>query len=116
MATAYNKHDKHSKSQYGGTAVMALGTVTGTVDDTDIDPTGLGRWASVRMTGRGGKKVQIVSAYNPNKTSGRKYKPDTVYSRQKRFFLKNNRAGCPRELFIEDIIKEITAWKKIMNK
>ena len=50
---------------------MALGTVTGTVDDTDIDPTGLGRWASVRMTGRGGKKVQIVSAYNPNKTSER---------------------------------------------
>ena len=91
---------------------MALGTVTGTVDNTDINPTGLGRWASVRMTGRGGKKVRIVSAYNPNKTSGRKYKPDTVYSQQKRFFLKNNRAGCPRELFIEDIIKEITAWNK----
>ena len=99
MSTAYNKHDNHLQGQYGGTAVIALGHITGTIDETAVDQTGLGRWASIKLLGRGGKKTRIVSAYNPCKPSGHKFKDNTVYAQHRRYFLQHSITTCPRERF-----------------
>ena len=58
ISTGYNKHDDHSKSQYGGTAVIAFGSITSTVDEVSTDPTGLGWWDSIKLSGRNGKKCE----------------------------------------------------------
>ena len=58
IAAGYNKPDNHSKSQYGGTAVIAFGSITSTVDEVATDLTGLGQWASIKLSGRSGKKCE----------------------------------------------------------
>ena len=112
VIAAHNKHDSYSKGQYGGTAVAAFGHVTGTIDDTAVDPTGLGRWASLKLQGKGGVKTRIISAYNPCKPGGHKFKPNAVYNQHKRYFLKHGIVTCPREKFKCDLIEAIRTCNK----
>jgi hypothetical protein len=56
--------NKHSTSQdrklYGGTAYLTNTAASPKVADSGADPTGLGRWTWVKLTGRRGLAIRII--------------------------------------------------------
>ena len=113
VAVAHNKHNNLSQGQYSETAVVAFGNVTGTIDETAVDLTGLGRWALLKLQGRESRKTRIISAYNLCKPRGCKFKPNTVYNQHKQHFLKNGITEYPQKIFERYLIAEIKICKKI---
>ena len=65
---AFNKHDKHNtkRSQTGGTFTVALNEAQPRIIQKEVDDSGLGRWTWMRIQGRQGHTVSIISAYRPN--------------------------------------------------
>lgn len=113
---AYNRNDKYPpKSQYGGTALMAFGRLTGFSGGNGEDETNLGRWTWMRFKGEG-KNVRVISAYRPVKSSRvRRRGADltdrlgTVWEQQVRHF--GDMDVDPRKRFDEDLLTELSRWK-----
>jgi hypothetical protein len=108
--TSHNRNEYYEPSQYGGTATISLGTITGTIHDTGQDPTGLGRWSYITYLGRNGLSSCVISAYNPCKT--KITAPQTVYAQHSRYFLNNNIDTCPCEMFRKDLSDFIVSLEK----
>ena len=91
------------RDQVGGTAVAAIGRLSDQVADTDVDSSGLGRWAWIKVSGDGGVVTYIVSAYYPRKpgTGGK----ETAYES----------IGDMRPhtvIFEEDLVSLILGWRE----
>ena len=100
-SVGYNKHERQSKGQYGGTATMAFDHIAGTIHATHQDPRGLGRWSSILFLGRDSKATCVISAYNPCKVKG--LKPDAVHTQHRRYFTKHGIDVCPRKMLENDL-------------
>ncbi len=59
---AHNINKRVRINQFGGCAIMAMGTLAPKVADLTMDSTSLGRWCLI-CVGLGSKKTQIVMAY-----------------------------------------------------
>jgi hypothetical protein len=70
------------------------------------DPTGLGRWTSMLISGRHGHNVHYVCAYNPCKTTN----INGNYLQQQRYFQSHDDIRDPLEIFRKDIAKAIAEW------
>lgn len=105
----YKDFPVKNKFQPGGVSLWSLNQAAHRVMSADEDPTGLGRWSSTRYRGKLGISVRAVSAYRPvlNKKGVL-----SVWNQQKSYFDEHKRTGCPRDLFIEDLQKEIKKWKE----
>ena len=79
-----NTHERVSRFQYGGTAVMTVDEAAHRVKTTGGDPTGLGRWSWILFEGKHKHLVRVISAYVPCKTAGTHRK--TVYAQHERYF------------------------------
>ena len=110
VSTSHNRNEYYERGQYGGTATISLGTLTGTIHDTGQDPTGLGRWSYITYLGRNRLSSCVISAYNPCKT--KITAPQTVYAQHSRYFLSNNIDTCPREMFRKDLSGFIESLEK----
>ena len=109
--SAYNnKHERVSRLQYGGTAVMAVNEAAHRVKATGGDPTGLGRWSWILFEGKQRHLVRIISAYVPCKTSGKHRQ--TVYSQHSRYFQRTGNTECPRKLLHTHLTTEINRWQQ----
>ena len=68
---AWNEHERSAPSQVGRVAMMATGLVSNytkpnsEVEDSEKDPTGLGRWCSLLVEGTCGP-VWLVTYYQPH--------------------------------------------------
>ena len=83
VMVGYNTHERLSARQQGGTCV-ALFDLLATYGTTHQgDPSGLGRWSSLLLTGKDGHKSRIVTAYIPCKSQKGKY--TTVYAQHRRW-------------------------------
>ncbi len=49
--------------QYGGTCTAVTGKWTGRIESSGSDPHGMGRWSYVRLNGKNGRRVTIVTVY-----------------------------------------------------
>ena len=98
-----------STVQFGGVCVMAVDDIAHRVIDQGTDPTGLGRWAWLRLAGRQGHHLRVISAYRPvdNGNHG------SVHAQQQRHFTRNLRDTIPRQAFYDDLFDEITKWKTL---
>jgi hypothetical protein len=95
--------------QFGGVCTMVLDDITHRVVAQGEDKSALGRWAWLRMEGRQGHHLRVVSAYRPVKSIG----PGTVYSQHERYFQSQSiRHGDPRQIFYRDLLEEVNTWKQ----
>ncbi|CAJ1940619.1 unnamed protein product, partial [Cylindrotheca closterium] len=131
----YNRHQDRSAAtsavQWGGCIATVLNQVAHRAKEAGRDPTGLGRWAYVRLQGRklkahGGnvqdslvevndfvrgpisKDLVVVSAYRPNKQG---LGGSTVWAQHRLHFHAVNRKVNPRKAFVDDLCKQITKWR-----
>ena len=126
-AMAYNQHLSGRQQQrgssfcYGGCVASALHNVAHASKEQGSDPTGLGRWAYIRIRG---KKIRtanrshrhaaepsfshdlvVVAAYRPNPPGAGE---STVWAQHRIYFNSTGRGGVdPRKAFVEDLSKEI---------
>ena len=85
IISSNNQHKSMSTSQPGGTATMSFRTISKTTNSTRKDPSGLGRWSWIKLTGKRGVSKIITTAYNP--CQSKISQPKTVYAQQKRYWL-----------------------------
>ncbi len=82
-----------------------------------MDQTGLGRWSWIQV-GTGEHWTQIVSAYQPCRSSGWQLighnglmkGKGTVAAQHKRYFWKKGNFNMPREIFSFQLITQLMAW------
>ena len=106
MCSGNNNHEKIEKFQYGGTAIFAYNFISHMVRATGVDDTQLGRWSWLQLEGHRGKRVRVISAYNPCRTPLSHFA--TVYSQQKTIHWFKKLDVCPRRQFRRDICTFIT--------
>lgn len=113
VTQAYNQHfDSGKEQQIGGVSIVATNTLAHRSTFTNNDPTGLGRWTSMLLSGKKGISTRIVCAYRPCKSNG----PDTAYIQQALYFNSIGRKGDPRKLFMEDLAQTIKQWQHLGEK
>ncbi len=99
-------------NQYGGCAMMALGTVSPKVINSGVDSSGLGRWCWIRLS-LGTIKTRIVMAYQPS--NSKRSAGTTIKDQHSRYFcaLRDLRSPCTK--FFEQIVSQLISWKAIDN-
>jgi hypothetical protein len=81
---AHNKHRTNSRQQFGGTFTMAFGKLAMKATDSNVDPTGLGRWSWIQFSGKEGHMTRILSVYQPCHTSRKK--TESIYAQHLEYF------------------------------
>ncbi len=109
---AHNINERMWPNQFGGCAIMVLGTVAPEVLESGVNSTGLGWWCWVRV-GWGSKKTQILMAYQPS-SSGRSAWT-TTKDQHSQYFCALGDAWSPRTIFYKNLISQLIMWKAIDN-
>ena len=90
--------------QFGGTCTVVTDKWTGRIESSGSDPQGLGRWSYVRLNGKNGRRVTIVTVYQVCKQSVTTAGAKTAYMQQWNLL---RRAGQddpnPRKSFCKDL-------------
>ena len=109
--TAHNINEPQMTAniQFGGVAITAVDDCSHRVISQGSDPTGLGRWAWMRLEGKSNHHLRVISAYRPVDSTG----PGTVYEQHLRYFTTKFRKTDPRTAFYEDLYEEIIKWKEM---
>jgi hypothetical protein len=94
--------------QYGGTALFSINKASHRVISKGVDGSKLGRWVWTRYRGCNNHTLRNIVGYRPNPPSGG---PFTVYAQHRLFFNSLEEDGCPRAAFLQDLSKEIEAFK-----
>jgi hypothetical protein len=71
------------------------------------DPSGMGRWSSVKLQGKEQVSVRFISAYRCVKNV---HGPLSVWNQQRFLLDSNNRPDDPLEAFDHDLISNIKKW------
>ena len=107
-------HDINANQrQWGGTAIIANGNISGRWTQTSNDPTKMGRWSSMRFQGKANTTFRIISIYIPSKSN--KY-AGSVYIQQATAMAMVNRTTDPIDALIDDIATNIETWKDAGEK
>jgi hypothetical protein len=77
------------------------------------DPSGMGRWTSVKLQGKDQISVRFISAYRCIKNI---HGPMSVWNQQRFILDSNNRTDDPLEAFDQDLINNIKKWLSFENK
>jgi hypothetical protein len=108
---SYNKTELHqTKSiQHGGVGICTTDEGVHRVLSTGEDSSGLGRWAWVRLQGKAGRTIRIITAYRPCGAGGE----GTVWEQHQRHFgtQEPNQVINPRSQFLTDLRTAITDWQ-----
>ena len=107
--TSHNMlHNTKAPHQQGGVAIITSGNTALQVAKSEQDPQYLGRWCSVKVRGKGGVIMRIVSVYVPivTKSHGNK----TVHAQQQAALLKLKKTKSVIATFWSDLWKEIDKW------
>lgn len=93
------KETTFGPTQAGGTAIVGGGRMIPRCKGKGVDDSGLGRWAWMRLQGKNGRIITMVSVYCPCRPSTPG--PGTVYEQHRRAFGINDKE--PRTAFWEDL-------------
>ena len=100
--TAHNTHapiNKGAKLQ-GGVSVKAINEIGDKIDQMETDPSGLGRWCSIRFRGKQGMMLTAFSAYRPCRNNRDSM---SVYNQHSNYLLANNDMTDPLKAFLRDL-------------
>ena len=106
-SACYENYNNPQPAQPGGVSLWSINKGAHRVMEQGKDLRGLGRWAWTRYRGKGGVNLRYVAAYRPvlNKTG-----IISVWSQQRGYFDSINDDRCPRDIFTDDLCKEIVQW------
>ena len=93
--------------------MMAYGPLIEQYDfeESQKDPTGLGRWVVMVFRGSDGITTRVVCGYNPcyNKHG---FHSRTSYQQHRRYFVQKEKdSTCPRTRFRQDLLRQLTQWR-----
>ena len=104
---AYNTTEPFADDHIaGGVGIIATKEAAVRFHSRSDDPTGLGRWTSIRITGRQDYNVRYVCAYNPNENGNL----EGSWMQQERYFKANDQFQNPLEIFQADLCRAVEAW------
>ena len=86
--------------QWGGTGVMAHGTMKHFGLNAGTDKARMGRWTWARFRGKHGVILRVVSIYQPTKTEEEE---SSVWNQHKTALNLNNNSRNPRQAFMSDL-------------
>jgi hypothetical protein len=108
---SYNKTELNLTEtiQHGGVSVCTTDEGVHHVINTGGNILGLGRWAWVRLQGKAGRTIRIITAYRPCGAGGE----GTVWEQHQRHFGIKYPDGVinPREQFLTDLRTAIESWQ-----
>jgi hypothetical protein len=90
--------------QYGGTCTVVTGKWTGRIESSGSDLHGLGRWSWIRINGKNGRKVTIVTVYQVCNQSISTAGAKTAYAQQWHLLRQTGeKYSNPRKSFCNDL-------------
>ena len=107
---AYNTTETQllaSPFQAGGSGILLGDDLNSRRTDGGLDPTGLGRWAWVKITGKGGFVTVLVSSYRP--TNNRR-DAGSVWHQHRRYYLSQGDDREPISAYDHDLICTLQGW------
>ena len=111
--TAHNIHERFGQCQQGGTFIASTEAISTFVTATGTDPEGLGRWSWMKLVGAT-VTSRIIIAYQPCKT--RKIAITATMAQQRRYWRLQGNNTCPRKLFRQHLITQLTEWRNDNEK
>ena len=113
LATSTSSMRSNSTYKPGGTCTGLTQEHCGRYQNSGSDPHGLGRWSFVRLLGKAGESLVVVTAYRVCKNHvGRAGSTTAFHQEWQLLRLSGNLAPNPRKAFISDLIVEIKKWSK----
>jgi hypothetical protein len=109
-SVAWNQHAyTKSRRNFGGVAnISDAGDFTYRVNDSDNDPSGLGRWTWTTFRGKNQIIVCVITGYPP--CVDYSDKPNSVFSQHERYCAKKKDECDPRRAFYEDLDYDMQVW------
>ena len=93
--------------QYGGVGIIATQELAHRITTTGVDPRNLGRWTWIRIQGKEGHTMRIITAYRPWESPG----ASTVFHQQSRGLSQHADHRNPITALMKDLAQAITEWK-----
>ena len=108
---ANNTTEPHlsNKLQYGGVGIVATGEAKHRITARGKDPSGLGRWVWIRLTGKEGHHVRILVLYRPCQSGG----ASTVFQQHSRGLAAKGDMRNPRTAILQDALLLVETWKEL---
>jgi hypothetical protein len=108
---AYNTQEPHLSTtlQYGGVGLVAMMEAKHRVTDRGKDPSGMGRWAWLRMEGKAGHHMRFITTYRPCQSGG----ASSVFQQQARAMAAKQDFRNPRSALLDDVITVMLEWKAL---
>ena len=104
ISCGYNTHDTSGRrSQYGGTALLAVNDIVNKINTCGTDSSGLGRWSWILMRGKHQTVTRIISAYCPVQSNKKGAAGQRTVSAQHIAVLHSD----PIERFFTDLTQDI---------
>ena len=104
-AYACNKNEQTTIKQQGGTCITITEKYGQYAQEVGVDPTGLGRWSWIRLTGDNDLHTTIIYAYSPCKP--RKTSLLSTYAQQMRYWQLHGSTMCAKEKCRLDLLSFI---------
>ena len=108
-SSSYNRHANYGKNQRGGTCTLSLNHITSRTTLSGVDSTGLGRWSWIQVSGKGGLRTRIITAYRPCRSTS-ETGLTTVWDQHSRFLRDIGITTNPRERFDSDLRATLQEW------
>jgi exonuclease III len=93
-------------SQIGGTMLFTVDDTVHRISQSGTDNSKLGRWSWIRLQGRQGVSVRIVTIYRPVYSTG----VLSTYQQHRQQLLSQDIERCPRQVFLDDLETELQKW------
>jgi hypothetical protein len=84
-----------------------VGRVVETGSDTEM-----GRWSFIRMLGKHGRQIILVSAYQVCKQQANRVGARTAFAQQLSLLRRNGKDCSPRKSFFDDLDAKIEEWRE----
>jgi hypothetical protein len=98
-----------TKLQYGGVGIVATGEAKHRITSRGKDSSGLGRWVWIRLTGKEGHHVRILTLYRPCESGG----ASTVFQQHSRGLTAKDDLRNPRTAILKDVLLLVDTWKEL---
>jgi exonuclease III len=100
LATSFNSAIRPTtRTQFGGTLLLAINRIAYSIDQIDSDPRKIGRWTSMLFRGKNNQRCRVICAYCPCISTG----TTSTYALQSVALAQENIMECPRKQFWIDL-------------